>query len=48
MRNCGYFWQKTPLVVAFYTCQPNPLWMQKIATQPVCEQIQLAFSRRNP
>jgi hypothetical protein len=48
MRNCGYFWPKTPLVVAVLSCQPNQLWMQKIAIQPICEQIQLAFFRHNP
>ena len=43
MRNCGYFRPETPLVVGDFPCQPNLLWTQKIAGQPVCEQIQLAF-----
>jgi hypothetical protein len=34
MRNCGFFRLKTPLVVALLACQPNRLWMQKIASQP--------------
>src|ERR1035437_8804496 len=25
-----FFWQKTPLVVAVLSCQPNMLWIQKL------------------